>query len=150
MKFKRIKTIHRRWTFENTDILDWVKIHSKGRILNLFAGNTSLYLNEIRVDINKQIPADYHMDVLEFVNTYQGEKFDTVIIDPNVKHRYSDLMLKLKDNLYKVLNPNATVINISTNSSGMGKERGFEIIEICLFNYTKPLSDSIGVVEKWL
>ena len=59
----------RRYTFEQPKLKVWVEGWCKGTVLNLFAGVVKLAINEIRNDIDPNMPADYHQDAFEFVNT---------------------------------------------------------------------------------
>ena len=61
----------------------WVEENSSGKVLNLFAGQTLLDLDETRNDIDEQnAVADYHMDCVDFVQQWEGHQFDTIILDP--------------------------------------------------------------------
>lgn len=83
MKFTYMKTPLRRYTFENRKIREWVESHVKGNVLNLFAGKTFLSCKEIRNDLREEMPADFHMDALEFVERWDRKyPFDSIILDP--------------------------------------------------------------------
>lgn len=84
VKFCYVKCPLHRYTFRIKPIKDFVEKESSGLVLNLFAGYTKLKLNEIRNDLDVEALADYHLDAVEFVNSWKGKKFDTVILDPPI------------------------------------------------------------------
>lgn len=73
-----------KWTFETEPIMEWVRHHAEGRILNACAGETPLTWAESVVsnDINPERKAHLHVDVAELPIHLERESFDTVIFDP--------------------------------------------------------------------
>ena len=78
-------------------------------------------------------------DALQFVKEWDGERFDTVLLDPPYAYRKSMEMYKgikaspfrqLKDELPRILKPNGIVITFGYHSNTMGKNRGFEVERI--------------------
>ena len=156
INFTYLKQPPKRYTFEQPKLKKWVESWCKGKVLNLFAGKTKLDVDEIRVDIDKDMPADYHMDAYEFITT-TNIKFDTVILDPpynirKAREKYQGRFIgkykKIKDRLTKVLNPKARVITLGYDSVGMSKSRGFKKIAICLVCHSGDHNDTIGLVEQ--
>ena len=94
MEFKYFQQPPKKYTFEMPQVRKWVEYHCEGTVLNLFAGPTKLSVNEVRVDADQKMPADYHMDCREFVEyaTQEKMKFDTVIMDPPYTWRKSKEM----------------------------------------------------------
>jgi len=164
MDFDYIIQPPRRFTFQYPRLRKWVEGNCKGKVLNLFAGKTKLNVDEIRVDVNPEMKADYYQDAYEFVKNWNGEKFDTVILDPpyNVRKarekyngRFIGKFTKLKRILPRILSPNAIIISLGYDSSGMG--RGFKKKKICLVNHSGDHNDTIVLIEerigdvgKWL
>jgi 16S rRNA G966 N2-methylase RsmD len=70
-------------------VREWVERNCEGRVLNLFTGNTILKVNETRNDLDTEMPAGYHLDALEFLQTWKGEKFNTLLLDPPYAYRKS-------------------------------------------------------------
>ena len=149
----------KRFTFEQPQLKRWVEQHSHGKVLNLFAGRTALQLDEVRVDKDAAMPADYHMDAFEFVQLaiQRSMKFDTVILDPPYNLRkarekyggkYIGKFTKLMDSIPFLVPPGGTVISLGYSSGGMGKCRGFEKTAICLVNHHGDHDDTIVVVER--
>lgn len=80
--FDYIKCPLHRYTFSVKPIREWVEHNCEGKTLNLFAGTTKLNIDEIRNDLDMEAMADYRMDAVEFLRTWTGEKFDTILLDP--------------------------------------------------------------------
>jgi hypothetical protein len=148
----------KRFTFEQPKLKLWTEQWCKGKVLNLFAGLTKMNCDEYRVDINKEMKADYYGDAFEFVKN-TNMKFDTIIFDPpynlrkareKYEGKYIGCDTKIKDILKRILNPKGRVINFGYNSVGMSKSRGFEKIAICLVCHNGNHQDTICLVEDLL
>ena len=157
MEFTYMKTPLLRYTFRNRRIREWVEANCKGRVLNLFAGKTLLGVNEIRNDLREDMIADYHMDALEFILTWEGEKFDSVICDPPYSLRkcmtkydgaVSSPFNQIKNNIHNVLNENGIVITFGYHSNVMGEKRGFIQEHILLMSHGGAIHDTIAVIER--
>lgn len=155
-KLNLVHTNLRRYTFQSSKIKDWVESRSKGRVLNLFAGKTLLSLLEIRNDKDPNMPADYHKDALDFVLSYKGSKFNTIILDPPYSYRKSMEMYKgnytskfklIADNLRKITTKNAHIISFGYHSTFMGKKRNYYLKELCIFAHGGAQHCTIGIVE---
>ena len=155
LDFTYLQQPARRYTFEIPKLRKWVESYCKGRVLNLFAGKVRLSVDEFRIDINKDMPADVHCDAFEFVNTTK-EKFDTVILDPpynvrQAREKYQGKCIgsltKIKNALPIILNPNARLIHLGYDTTGMKKNYGFTKIAICLVCHSGNHNDTIGLVE---
>lgn len=157
-QFDYIKCPLHRYTFSVKNIRDWVENNCEGKTLNLFAGKTKLNIDEIRNDLDIEALADYRLDALELLRTWQGEKFDTVLLDPPYAYRKSMEMYKgircspfkqLKDEITRILKPNGIVITFGYHSNAMGKNRGFEVERIALFSHGGAIHDTIASVERF-
>jgi hypothetical protein len=146
-----------RYTFENPLIRDWVEKNCEGKVLNLFAGETKLKVDEIRNDIRPEAQAGYHLDALEFVDTWNGEKFNTVILDPPYSERKSMEMYDgkisssfnaVKNHLCKIISDNAVVMTWGYHSVSMGLKRGFIQEKILLMSHGGAIHDTIAVKER--
>lgn len=129
----------------------------EGKVLNLFAGKVSLSVNEIRNDIDESMNADYHKDALQFVVEWEGEKFDTILLDPPYSYRKSMEMYngnvaspfkKLKDAIPSILSDSGKVITFGYHSVSMGSGRGFIVEKIALFSHGGAIHDTIASVER--
>jgi 23S rRNA G2069 N7-methylase RlmK/C1962 C5-methylase RlmI len=136
---------------------EWTERHCEGRTLNLFAGMTKLNIDEVRNDLDPEALADFNMDALEFVRTWKGEKFDTILLDPPYAFRKSMEMYKgikcspfrqLKDEIKSVLNVGGKVITFGYHSNTMGVRRDFVVEKIALFSHGGAIHDTIASVER--
>ncbi|MDB5143684.1 MAG: hypothetical protein JWQ66_2397, partial [Mucilaginibacter sp.] len=127
--FEHIKCPLRRYTFSVRPIRSWVEQVCEGKVLNLFAGLIRLDVDEIRNDLDPEMPADYQMDALAFLKTWQGGKFDTILLDPPYAYRKSmelykgiicSPFLRLKEEICSCLNPGGMVITFGYHSIVMG------------------------------
>ena len=157
MQFEHFRCPLHRYTFSVKPIRHWVDEHCEGRVLNLFAGQTLLNVDETRNDLDPEMPADYHLDALEFLRTWQDEKFNTILLDPPYAYRKSMEMYKgmvcspfrqLKDEIPRCLEPGGIVITFGYHSVVMGKQRGFVTESIALFSHGGAIHDTIAAVER--
>ena len=155
-KLTLINTNLRRYTFQSPKIRKWVEDNCKGRCLNLFSGNTKLSINEIRNDIDITANAEYHKDAVDFVKEWNGEKFDTIILDPPYAYRkamemyngnYSSRFKILADMIPTILSEEGVVISFGYHSTFMGKNRGFNLKELCVFAHGGAQHCTIGIIE---
>ena len=146
-----------RYTFDQPKLKQWVEKWCKGRVLNLFAGRNKLNVDEVRIDVDPLMPADYCMDAYEFVTTWYKEPFDTVVLDPpyNVRKsrekygsRWIGSLTKIKNELRNVMAADGRVISLGYDSVGMARVRGFRKIAICLVCHSGDHNDTIGLVEE--
>jgi len=152
-----MQTQLRRYTFENRRIREWVESVCEEPVLNLFAGKTFLSCKEIRNDIRKDMPADYHMDALEFIKQYRGEKFGTILLDPPYSYRKSMEMYDgkimspfhaIKDAIPRVIEKNGIAITFGHHSVSMGKKRSFYQEHLLLMYHGGAIHDTIAIVER--
>ena len=157
MVFTHIKTPLNKYTFKAPKIKKWVETRVSGYVLNLFAGETRLDINEFRNDIRENMVADTHMDALDFCENYDGKPFNTVLLDPPYAFRKSMEMYegamcspfnRLKDAIIPILSENGKVITFGYHSISMGAKRGFEVEELCIMSHGGAIHDTIATVEK--
>jgi tRNA G10 N-methylase Trm11 len=158
MIFDYIKCPLHRYTFSIKPMKEWVENNCEGKVLNLFAGITKLNIDEIRNDLDAESLADYHLDAVEFLRTWTGEKFDTILLDPPYAYRKSMEMYKgikcspfrqLKEEIQNVIKSNGKVITFGYHSTVMGINRGYNIEKICLFSHGGAIHDTIATIERF-
>lgn len=156
MKFTYLKQPLRKYTFEAPKIKQWVEERCYGKTLNLFSGNTKLNCNEVRVDCDKTMMADFYMDALKFAGETK-EKFDVIILDPPYSYRKSmekyngniaSPFRQLKDSIQKILKEKGRIITFGYHSTCMGNKRGFQLTEVCLICHGGAQHDTIAIVEE--
>lgn len=158
-EFDYIKCPLHRYTFTVKPMREWAELNCTGKVLNLFAGRTKLSVNETRNDTDKKALAEFNLDALDFVLQWQGEKFDTILMDPPYSYRKSMEMYEgrkasrfqqLKNAVPGILNLNGRVITFGYHSVVMGMLRGFEVERIALFSHGGAIHDTIATVEKFI
>jgi len=156
IEIEYIKCPLNKYTFSIKPIREWVEKNSKGKVLNLFAGKIELKLNEVRVDMDKTMKADFYMDAYDFVKECKT-KFDTIILDPPYAYRKSMEMYnghkaskfnQIKNLINKILNKNGIVITFGYHSVSMGNKRGFIQKKILLLSHGGAIHDTIAVIEE--
>lgn len=147
-----------RYTFSVKPVRFWVEGVCEGRVLNLFAGPTSLNVDEIRNDLDDSMPADFHEDALNFLRKWHGGKFNTILLDPPYAYRKSMELYKgmvcspfrqLKEEILHCLKPGGLVITFGYHSVVMGKHRQFNLERIALFSHGGAIHDTIATVERY-
>jgi len=151
--FEHIKCPLRRYTFSVGRIRQWVEKNCEGKVLNLFAGMTLLNFDEVRNNPNPAMPAGYRLDALTFLKTWNGEKFDTIPLDPPYAYRKSMELYKgpfhqLKYEIVHCLKPGGKVITFGYHSIVMGRNRNFRLEGLCLFSHGGTIHDTIATAER--
>lgn len=147
-----------RFTFSVRPFRQWVENHCEGSVLNLFAGETRLNVEEIRNDLDEKADADFHLDALVFLKTWNGGPFDTILLNPPDAYCHSGELDKgivcspfreLKDALIKHLKPAGKVITFGYHTVVMGQNRGFDLEKIGVFSHGGAIHDTIASVERF-
>jgi len=142
-------------------------IKSNMSVIDPFSRNSKF--GTITNDLNPKTCATYHMDAIEFLEMLvkKETKADLVLYDPPYSPRqisecYKELGLTVsmqdtqnarlnkscKDKIQKLLKVGGIAISCAWNSSGIGKTRGFEIVEILMVAHGASHNDTIITVEK--
>ena len=132
-----------------------------------FARNSKLAT--YRNDINPETEAQYHMDARQFLGLMKtlSIKPDRILIDPPYSPRqisecYTTIgkhcgmedtqngkfYKEVRDAAMWLCVPGSIVLSFGWNSTGMGKERGFEILEIMLVAHGGAHNDTICMAEQ--
>ena len=127
--------------------------------------NTSK-IAKITNDLNPDYDTDYHLDALDFLKMFDKNSVDFVLYDPpyslrQVSECYKNVGIEVTtettqsswrskhiDEIKRILKPNGIVMCFGWNSNGVGKVRGFEIIEILLVAHGGSHNDTIVTVER--
>ena len=156
-------------TFDIPQIQGFVKSYLTGISIDPFARNSRIatYTN----DLNPDTLAQHHMDVFDYLNMLLDKqiKADVIIFDPpysprQIKECYDGIGLKMKsedawrsagwmkerDIADRLLKIGGIVLSFGFNSCGMGKDRGYEIIEILLVSHGATHNDTICMAERKL
>jgi len=163
MKTNRVFARANKWTFKIPPIADLLSRYMNGGIwVDPFAGANSPASLTNDMDIKQ--PTHYHMEAVEFCRSLHGV-YDGVLIDPpysyrqisehyrgqGVKATYKDTSYNFYGRVYEVIAPlirtGGFAISFGWNSNGIGKVRGFEIVEILLVAHGLHHNDTIVTVE---
>lgn len=156
-----------RWTFSINPVTELIFRYKKtGLILNPFCGKTKLnFIKSVDNDIDETLEADYHLDALDFLRGYNRNSVDMVLFDPpysgrQVKECYTKLkrtvtmddtnagyLARFKNEIMRIVKPNGIVISCGWSSTGLGKKRGFEMLEVLYVNHGSSHNDTCVTVE---
>ncbi len=116
-------------------------------------------------DLNPDVPADYHMDALDFLKMFESESVDGVLYDPPYSLRqvvecYKGFGIEVTqettqaswrsrhlNEIARILRPNGKAICFGWNSAGVGKTRGFKLQRVLLVPHGGSKHDTIVTVE---
>ena len=165
MKISRIWAMPNKWTFTIKPIRELLnKYVNKGFWCDPFAGENSPA--QVQNDLSGKV--EFNMDAIDFLKSRIREEFDGVLIDPpyslrQVSEHYKKAGIKvtgwhtsagwgstIKNEAARILKPGGIAICFGWNSMGLGKNRGFEMIEILLVPHGGSKNDTIMTVEKKL
>ncbi len=151
-----------KWTFTIKPIRDLLKRTISGYGCDPFAGENSPA--QIKNDLNGK--CEFSMDALEFLKTRNNHEFDYVLLDPpysitQAKQCYEGRGMELLDikptsmkywgdiktEIARITKPRGIVVCFGWTSMGIGKNRGFTMIEILLVPHGGSKNDTIVTVE---
>ena len=153
-----------RNTFTIVPIVDLLGKYIHGTSIDPFANESKVA--DITNDIDEQYETDYNMHALDFLELFDDKSIDTVILDPpysptqisvvykKLKHSLSasDTEQKfygsIKDESRRILTDDGVVISFGWNTNGMGKTRGFSVVEILIVYHGGNHNDTLVTVEK--
>ena len=127
--------------------------------------NTSK-LAKITNDLNPEYKTDYNLDAVDFLKQFENNSVDFVFYDPpyslrQVSECYKNVGVEVTmettqsswrtkhiNEISRILKPNGIVMCFGWNSSGVGKKRDTELIEILMVAHGGSPNDTICTVEK--
>jgi hypothetical protein len=163
-------------TFEIKPIKKFVTKYLKDSALSIDPFARNCELATITNDLNPDTSAKHHLTARDFlfqigkeITEYQMIIPDLVLFDPpysigQIKQCYNGVGLDFtqhdaqympswveeRDIIKEFLAPNGVVLTFGWNTNGMGKSRGFEIVEIMLVAHGGPHNDTICMAERKL
>jgi hypothetical protein len=172
---KKVETIQRAWAMPNANTFAIAPIRNlvshylaDSKIsIDPFARNNrwATYTN----DLNPNTEADSHLDAEDFLVSLaqRGVRADLVLFDPPYSPRQisecyqsigrvttsadtqnAALYARVRNAIPNVLTDDGIVLSFGWNSAGMGKKRGFEIIEVLLVAHGGAHNDTICMAER--
>ncbi len=166
MKVSRVWAMPNKWTFKVPVIAEFVHSYANGGVnwADPFAGQSDYA--EFRNDINPANNQPVCMEALEFLQALEGIELDGVIFDPpysltQVSRSYKDIGLKFKgkenptggfplvrDAIAQTVRSGGHVLSFGWNTVGMGKGRGFEMVELLVVCHGGNRNDTLCVAER--
>ena len=116
-----------------------------------------------RNDADESIEAECHQDGLDFLKAVSIQSADGVLFDPpysteQALRKYkpkhggtagrAEYWAQCKNEISRIVRHGGTVISFGWDSTGIGKKRGFEIVEILLICHGACHNDTIVTVER--
>ena len=162
MEIDRVWEMPSIWTFQLKNIKEVIDKYLIENWADPFAGKASPadITNDIE-ETNRN--ATFHMDALEFLKGRDNNSLNGVLFDPPYSveqclRRYTpkhngtagraEYWARCKDEIKRIVKPDGHTISFGWDSVGMGKNRGFEIIQIRLICHGACHNDTIVTVEK--
>lgn len=146
-ELKLINDICVKYTFDAKKVKEYVVSNCEKKTLNLFAGMNVLAtdgIDETRIDLDVDMPdLDFNCSAEVFINSYIGDKFDTIIYDPPwnerkakefYEGRYIGRFQKLKEGIVRQLKLGGIIISAGYEITNFGKKRGFEQEKLLIVN----------------
>lgn len=155
-------------TFQIKPIKEFVEKYINGAsvIIDPFANDCKY--GTITNDLNPEYDTDYHMDALDFLKEIKTESADVVLYDPPYSLRQvvecykgfgktvtqettqSSWRARHLDEIKRILKPDGVALCFGWNSNGIGKTRGFEMIDVLLVPHGGSKNDTICTAERKL
>lgn len=165
IEFNRVWAMPNKNTFSVKPIASLIEKYNSSEILSIDPFANTSRLAKITNDIDWTMGTDFALDALSFLKTFEDESVDLVLFDPpysprQVSECYKALGLTvsaqdtqakfwgdLKKEIARVTKRNGKVISFGWNSNGIGKTKGFQIIEILTVAHGGNHNDTICTVE---
>lgn len=165
MFFNRVWAMSNSNTFQIPPIRDFVERHIYGAdtIVDPFA-NICKY-GTITNDLNPKYSTDYHLDALDFLKLIPDKSADVVLYDPpyslrQISEHYraegitvtqemtqASWRARHLDEIARILKHGGECLCFGWNSNGVGKKRGFQLIEVLLVPHGGSKNDTICTAE---
>ena len=164
--------VNRVWAMPNSNtfsikpIRELVERYTSGEkvIIDPFANNCKI--GTITNDLNPKFDTTYHMDALDFLKQMETEIADVVLYDPpyslrQVKECYEGVGITVTaehtkaswrarhlDEIARIVKTGGYCLSFGWNTNGVGKKRGFEIVEILIVAHGGSKNDTLCTVER--
>jgi tRNA G10 N-methylase Trm11 len=171
MLMNRIWAMPNSLTFTIKPIKELLERYVKNDLFNSPLKWIDCFANESKIatitnDLNPNYKTDYHLDALDFLKLFEDNSVDGVLYDPpyslrQVSECYKGVGVAVTqettqsswrsrhlDEIKRILKPEGIVVCFGWNSMGVGKTRGFEMLEVLLVPHGGSKNDTIVTVEK--
>jgi hypothetical protein len=164
--FSRIWTMPNHNTFDMRCINDLIHKYLTPEMKSIDPFANKCKIAKITNDLNPLYNTDYHLDAVDFLKLFEDNSIDFVLFDPPYSPRqvaecYKNVGLPVTmettqsswrtkhiNEIARVTKENGIVISFGWNSAGIGKKRGFELLEILLVAHGGSHNDTICTVER--
>jgi hypothetical protein len=165
MKMQRIWEMPNSNTFDIVCIKKLIHKHLAPGMLSIDPFANKNRIATITNDIDPEMQAQYCMDAIDFLKTFENQSVDFVLYDPpysprqvaecykkmgktvNMETTQASFWGNLKNEISRIVKGNGVVISFGWNSNGIGKTKGFKIVEILCVAHGGQHNDTICTVE---
>lgn len=166
IKFNRIWEMPNKNTFNITCINRLIHSYHDKNVISIDPFSNRNRIAKVTNDLDPEMEADFCLDAIDFLKTFSDASVDIVYYDPpysprqvsecykklgktvNMQTTQSSFWGNMKKEIARITKPNSIVITFGWNTNGIGKTKGFEIIEILLVAHGGSHNDTICVVER--
>jgi hypothetical protein len=166
MIFKRSWEMPSKNTFDIECVKKLIHRYHRPEMLSIDPFANRNRIAKVTNDLDPEMKADYCMDALDFLKRFETGSIDFVLYDPpysprQVSECYRKMGLSvnmattqasfwgnLKKEIARVTKSGAVVISFGWNTNGIGKTKGFEILEILAVAHGGQHNDTLCVVER--
>lgn len=166
--------MERKWAMPNKDTFSIKPIHEiiekyvnkdNQVVVDPFS-NGKREWGTITNDLNPDVDADYHMDAHEFMQMLDDNSADVVLYDPPYSvrqvsecyHNFGKEVTSLDtsahwrarhlDEIKRITKKGGLCLSFGWNSNGVGKKRGFKIVDVLLVAHGGSHNDTIVTIER--
>ena len=165
MKFSRKWAMPNGNTFNIKPINEFLRNYNK---INIESADPFANRNKIakyRNDLDPEMLTEYNLDALEFLRTFKDNSLDLVFFDPpysprqvsecykrlgktvNMQTTQSSFWANMKNEISRIIKPSGVVLCFGWNSQGIGKTRGFTMVELLIVAHGGNHNDTICTAE---
>jgi len=164
--FRRVWEMPNSNTFDIKCINKLIHKYHKAEMKSIDPFANKNRIAKITNDLDPEMKADYCMDAIDFLKQFETGSIDFVLYDPpysprqvsecykkmgrtvNMETTQSSFWGNLKKEIARVTKANGIVISFGWNTNGIGKTKGFEILEILTVAHGGQHNDTLCTVER--
>jgi len=167
-----ITIFNRVWEMPNSNTFDikcirrLIHKYLKKEMVSIDPFANKCRLAKITNDLNPDYDTDFHLDAVDFLKTFSDSSVDFVFYDPpyslrQVSECYKSVGIGVTmettqsswrtrhiNEISRILKPDGIVMCFGWNSSGVGINRGCELLEVLLVAHGGSHNDTICTVER--
>lgn len=166
VKFNRVWEMPNSNTFDIKCINKLIHKYHKSDLISIDPFANKNRIAKITNDLDPEMECDFCLDALDFLKTFKDNSIDIVYYDPpysprqvsecykkfgktvNMETTQSSFWGNLKKEINRITKHESIVMSFGWNTNGIGKTKGFEIIEILLVAHGGNHNDTLVTVER--